>query len=459
MANVTSLGVGSGLDLEGMVTKLMAVESQPLVVLQNKAASYQSRISALGSLKSTLAALQTAAAAMTPSIGQTAVNKFASYSASSADNTLATASATTGAVAGSYSLSNIVLASAQQIRKTDIAVPAAAGSLSLQVGTGSTVSVDIAAGATLADVSAAINASSAGISAVIVNDGAKDHLVLTAKDTGAANTITITGSGGEGWTNSPFDHTGTGTNNGWTESAVARNATLDINGIAVKSASNTLTSAISGVTLNLVKAGSTTVTVSKDTTSGLTGSINAFVTAYNAANSAMNSLGTYNATTKAAGALQGDATLRMAQSQVRGMLYNTAAGGSSAYQRLSDIGVSLAKDGSLSVDTTKLNKAISADYAGVTSLVAKVGDAYNKTLDSITGTTGTLVAATTSSTSMIKDLTKRAEALSSRLTTIEANYRKQFAALDTLVASMNKTSSYLTQQLSSLASMTNSTNK
>ena len=448
MASVTSLGVGSGLDLEGMITKLMAVEQQPLTVLQKKVTSYNTRISSFGSLSSVLGSLQTAAAAMKPSSTQTAVDKFATYSASVADPTLASATSTTGAVSGTYSLSNIVVATAQQIRKTGITVPSGAGTLSIQVGTGAAVNVDIAAGSTLADVSNAINKSAAGISAVIVNDGTSDHLILSAKDTGTANKISITGSG-TGWASSPFDYSATVANS-WTQSSAAANATLNVNGIAVSSASNTLTSAVSGVTLNLLKAGSTTLTINKDTTSSLTSALNTFVSAYNSANSTMGGLGAYNATTKTAGALQGDSTLRTAKSQVSNLLFSTAAGGSSAYQHLADIGVSLAKDGTLSIDSARLNTAITSDYAGVANLLAAVGDAYNTTLTDIVGSSGSVVSATKSATAMIKTNTDRQTVLSARLKTIEANYRKQFTALDTLVASLNKTSDYLTQQLAAL---------
>ena len=455
MATVTSLGTGSGIDLEGMITKLMTVEQQPLTALQKKTTSYQSRISSLGTLKNALATLQSAAAAMTTSTGQTPISKFATYSASVADSTIASAATSTTATAGTYSLSNIVLATSQQISKSwsGLSVPASAGTLSIQVGSGAAVDVAISAGSSLANVATAINSSNAGISASIINDGTSDHLFLTAKETGAANTIAITGSG-TGWTNSPFDRTAGGStdsNGGWAATN-ASDATLNVNSIAITSASNTLTTAISGVTLNLLKAGSTTVTVSKDTTSSLQSALNAFVTAYNSANTTMASLGSYNATTKIAGALQGDAILRTAQGQVRSLLFNTPAGGTSAYQLLSDIGVSVAKDGSLSLDSAKLSKAITADYSGVTSLVTKIGDTYNTVLDNITGTTGTLVSATKNSTSMITSITKQQTALSTRLTRIEANYRKQFTALDTMLASMKNTSTYLTQQLASIAS-------
>ena len=115
MAGISSLGVGSGLDLEGLVTSLMKAEQQPLLSLQKKEASYNSRISALGSLKSSLASLQTAATALTPGAGQTASDKFATYSATIADSAIASTTAGTGAVAGSYSLEISSLAKAQRL--------------------------------------------------------------------------------------------------------------------------------------------------------------------------------------------------------------------------------------------------------------------------------------------------------------------------------------------------------
>ncbi len=454
-SSFTSLGVGSGLDLEGIITKLMSVEQQPLLALQKRETAYNAKISALGSLKSTLASLQTAAGGLTPAIGKSAADKFASFSAGVADSSLANATASTGAVAGNYTLSNIELAGAQQIRRTAIALPSAAGALTIQVGAGDPVTANIAANATLADVVSAINNSSTAVSASIINDGAADHLILTAKDTGAANTIKI--SGQDGWSGA-LDYSGAGSSGDWTESSAAKNASLQINGIAVTSASNTLKTAIQGVTLNLTKAGSTTLSVSKDVTAGLSNALNAFISAYNAANTSMSALGAYNPVTKAAGALQGNSTLRSAQNQVRSVLFDTVAGGSSAYQRLSDIGVAVAKDGSLSLDAAKLNKAIAADYNGVANLVAKVGGAYNTTLANIVGASGSLVAATDSATSMLKSLQNRENALSSRLNIIEANYRKQFTALDKMIAGMNKTSSYLTQQLSMLSRMNGNSN-
>lgn len=485
MASVTSLGVGSGLDLQGMLTKLMQVEQQPLTLLQNKQASYQSKISALGTLQSSLAALQTAAAGLTPSSTQTATEKFSSYSASVADTTIASASAAKGAVAGSYSLEVSSLATAQRLVSPASAFVSASTALNVDAGTlkiefgkftpatttpvaaatytpdaTRELDISISANASLNDIRDAINAKNGGVSATIVTGTNGPQLVLTSLKEGTDNVMRLSGLTGTDAGNFNFDPLAPAVST-FSETAAggrtASNAAFELNGIAGTSSTNAVTGVLDGVTLNLIKTNvgtPTTVTVSQNTTTGLTSALQAFVKAYNDSNSTMGGLGTYNATTKIAGALQGESSLRTAQGQVRSLLFGTTGDSASAYQRLSDIGVSVAKDGTLSLDTTKLNTAITSDFAGVANLVAKIGDTYNKTLEGIVGTTGSLVSATTGVTRMIKDLTNRQNVLSDRLTRIEASYRKQFTALDTLIASMNKTSTYLTQQLANLPGFT-----
>lgn len=450
---ISSPGLGSNLDVNSIVSQLMAIEQRPLTLLKVKEAAYQTKITALGSLKGAISALQTAATALVPATGTTALQKFSVFNATLADTSIATATTSSSAVAGSYSLSNIVLASAQQIRKSGITVPADAGTLSIQVGTEAAVNVDIAAGSTLADMIKAINSATTGISATIINDGATEHLVLTANDTGSANTLTITGSdvgSGTGWAGGPFDYTGTGTYNGWVESVAAGSATLDINGIPVTSASNTLSSAISGITLNLLKVGSTTLTVTRDTSS-LSASVNAFVKAYNDFNKTASNLGSYNAATKVAGTLNGDSTLRSAQNQLRTLIGNIPSEvDGEALQRLSDIGVSLQKDGTLAVDSSKLSSLIGSDLNGVANLVAAYGNAFKTTTDGLIGTGGTIISRTDGLNASIKSFTQQEEVVAKRLTQIEARYRKQFTALDTLIAGLTQTSNFLTQQLANL---------
>lgn len=474
---ISSLGVGSGLDLSGLLTNLMQAEQQPLLALQTKEASYQSRISALGSLKGALSALQTAASSFIPSSGQTALNKYTSFSTSIADTTIASSSASTGAVAGSYSLEVSALAKFHRLTSPDTTdVPgtaalaaglASGGELKIELGTLSGtspaltfdddptrgLSVTIAAGATLANVRDAINAAATDgrISATLVNGSNGQQLVLTSNKTGLANVMKLSGIGGL-----DFDPAGAGTGKLSQDPAkggqAASDAAFTLNGIAATSSSNTASGVLDGVTLTLLKTNigtPTTLTVTRDSTTALTTAINSFIKAYNDAAKSMKDLGFYNAETKQAGALQGDSTLRGAQSQVRNLL-QTVVGGSAAYKTFSDIGVSLQTDGTLKLDSSKLKAATDADYAGVTNLVASIGTTFKTGLESLVGATGNITAATDSANRLIKALDKRQETLVARLTQVEERYRKQFASLDTLIAGMKQTSSWLTQQLSSL---------
>lgn len=474
---VSSLGVGSGLDLNGLLTSLMQAEQQPLVSLQKKEASYQARISALGSLKGALASLQTAAQGFIPTTGQTALNKYASFSTTVADTTIASATASTGAVAGVYSLEISALASAHRLTSPDTTNIAGTAALAAGLATGGTLKIElgtltgtspalafaadtarelniaVTAGATLENVRDAINtaATDGRVSATIVNGTNGKQLVLSSSKSGTANVMKLSGIGGL-----DFDPSGAGSGTLSQAAAnggqAAANAAFKLNGIPATSSTNTVTGVLDGVTLTLAKTNigtPTSVTVTKDSTTSLTTAINSFVKAYNDAAKSMKDLGYYDADTKKAGALQGDSTLRGAQSQVRTLL-QTTAGGTSVYQTLTDVGVSLQKDGTLKLDTTKLNTAVAADYAGVTSLVSTLGSRFKDGLEGLVGSSGNITAATDSANRLIKDLGKRQTALLDRLTQVEARYRKQFSALDTLVASMNKTSAYLSQQLANL---------
>ncbi len=456
MATLSSPGLGSGLDINGLVSKLMAVEQRPLVLLAKKEASFQAKISALGSLKGALSSLQTAAEALIPASGTTAAEKYTTTSATSSDTARITASATNKAAAGTYTLANVVLAKAHQVRKSGLATPSEAGSLDITVGSGTTVSVSIAASATLAQVRDAINASSAEATAAIINDGTNDVLILTAKTTGSGNTITIDGKSSDGGTEfDAFDYS-SGTANGWTQQQGASDASLTINGIAVTSKTNTVSTAVEGLTLNLVKEGADplTLTVSKSNSS-IASSLNAFIKAYNDANTMMKNLSNYDAENKKGSALTGDSTLRTAQSQLRSTL-NTALGGSNAnLQRLSDLGVSLQLDGSLKLDSTKLNKAIESDYPAVAQLVSDVGSKFKTTLTNLVSSGGLVSSSIDGINASIKDLGKRREAITFMLEKVEARYRRQFTALDVMVSNMQSLSARLQQQLASLPSSNN----
>jgi len=144
--------------------------------------------------------------------------------------------------------------------------------------------------------------------------------------------------------------------------------------------------------------------------------------------------------------------LRDAQTQVRSLIYSTTTGGTSSYQRLSDLGVTVGTDGSLSLNSSKLNSALATDPGAAATLVANVGTVFSTELEKTVGTTGRIKIATDSVNSMLKELTKRQDALQLRLDTIETRYRAQFTALDSLLSNLNTTSDYLAQQLKNLSS-------
>lgn len=466
MATITSLGTGSGLELESLVTKLMAAESVALTTLQTKQSSYETKISAMGSLRSVLASLQTAAKSMSTDPLQTATDKFASYTAAVTDTKIASATATTGAVAGKYSLEVTTLAESQRLTSSSFgssatSITASGGSITLDLGTlsGGTYTADssrsytlnLAAGATLADLRDAINESDADVTATIINGTSGAQLVLSGAE-GTNNVMRLSSSDITGFN---FNPETAGTQD-WSEDQPAVDAAFKLNGISATSHSNTVTGALDGVTLELTATniGSpTTLKITEDLSTNVTKALQSFVSAYNSASSAMTALGAYNPDTKVIGNLQGNSTLRYAMGQVRQTVFGTTSdNASSPYQTLSNIGVTINASGQLSIDTTKLNAAIKADPSTVSNLVTKVGDAFDTTVENLIGTTGSVTIATSGLTKTVSDLESRQEKLQDRLDAIEKRYRSQFGALDTLISSLSSTGDFLTSFISSLSS-------
>ena len=150
-------------------------------------------------------------------------------------------------------------------------------------------------------------------------------------------------------------------------------------------------------------------------------------------------------------------TLRMAQSVLRGALGNVPGELSTArLQRLSEIGVELQKDGSLKLDKGKLSKAVKNDVEGVANLAAAFGKSFKTVTEGLVGGSGALAARTEGYNTSIEMLKKQRAVINTRLVGIEARYRKQFTALDTMMSQMNQTSNYLTTQLANLAKIGNS---
>ncbi|MEK8090572.1 flagellar filament capping protein FliD [Thermithiobacillus plumbiphilus] len=398
MAGLSAPGIGSNLDINGIISQLMAVEQQPLKALDRKEASYQAQLSAYGSLKGSLSSFQSAMAGLKDAA------PFAKFSAESADKSIFTASATGTVAAGSYGIAVNQLAQAQKLRSagfTNTTDAVGTGSITIQFGSydsgantftanadkpAQTVTID-SAHQSLAGIRDAINAAKIGVSATIVNDGTDNKLVFTSTDTGAANSIKIsiadadtTNTDGAGLSQLAYDPTAVaGSGKNLTQLQAAQDALFTVDGLSVKKSSNTVTGVIEGVTLNLLKTNAgtpTTLTVSRDT-AAIKSAVDGFVKAYNDLNKTVRDLTSYDATTKKGAILQGDSAARGIINQVRSTLSDSLSGVGGNYKLLSDIGVSFQKDGTLALDSSKLDKAMSDfpdDIAGLFAATGRVTD-------------------------------------------------------------------------------------
>lgn len=393
---LASPGIGSGLDVNGIVKQLMAVESQPLTALDNKEAKQQTRLTAFGTLKGALSSFQSSLSALSDPA------KFTGVTANFADATLASVSATSSTVVGSHSVEIQTLAQSHKLKSANYATTSTAigsGTLTIQFGTYSggtfTLNPDKAAqsitissdNSSLAGIRDTINQANAGVSASIVNDGTGNRLVIASNDTGLSNALKITTTDADtnntdnaGLSQLAYNASTGGTTN-LTQTAAASNATLVIDGISISKASNTITDAIEGVTFNLLKANAgttTTLNLSRDTAS-VQSTVSSFVKAFNDLNKTIVDLSKYDANTKQASILTGDSTVRSIQTQLRNVISNpltTAGGGLSI---LSEVGISFQTDGTLKFDSAKLTSVLSDPTKDVSTLFASVG----KTSDSL----------------------------------------------------------------------------
>ena len=468
---LSSPGVGSGLDVNSLVTQLMAVERAPIAALDKKEISYQAKLSSYGTLKSSLAALQTAARAIaTP-------DKLTPVKASVGDATLFGATVGANAAAGTFDVEVKSLAQSQKLKTagsyanlTDVV---GTGTITFDFGTYSGAAPPtFAANAakpgksivltsennTLAGMRDAINAADLGVSASIINDGTANYLTFTSKDTGARNALKVTVSDPASLGALAYDPTAGGVSS-MGQIVPAKDALIVVDTVSVYKPSNTITDAIQGVTLSLSKESpgtSTKVTLTRDT-SGVQAAVQAFVKAYNDTSKAMADATSYDIATGKGATLNGDSTVRGFQSQLRGLFKVPVAGAPSGLSVMSDVGITFQRDGSLAIDAAKFAAANADPTKDLSKLFATSASTkgYGYQMDVLIGKmlspVGTMVQKTNSVSKSIKELGTQRDDVNARLVSVEKRYRAQFSALDTLVSKMTTTSSYLTQQLASIA--------
>jgi flagellar hook-associated protein 2 len=455
VASNTSSGAtgGSVINVSSLVSQLVAATEAPQQTqIANQTSAVTANISALGTLQSALSTFQQSLSSLsTPSA-------FNSETANSSDATAFTATANANAVSGNYGVTIANLAGAQQL----LSAPFTGGS-SATVGTG-TLSLSLAGASfsvaidstdhTLSGIAAAINGASGnpGISATVIQGTDGAHLLLSSTQTGATNTFTVTETdGGNALAALTY---GTGNTANYTQQAAAQDASFSVAGVAYTSPSNTVSDALSGVTLDLLAPTATgsnaALTVANDTSS-VASNIQGFVTAYNTLQTALSGLGDYNSSSGTAGPLLGNPVLTGIESQIQRVLYSFV--GNSAYNSLASIGITTNSDGSLALSSATLQTALSSNFSAVSQLFSGsngVAAQLNSQITADLGAGGSIPSYGQTLTSQENALTTQSNTLNTQMAALTASLTQQYATLNTLLSSLQSTSSYLTQAFASL---------
>ncbi|MBC7993910.1 MAG: flagellar filament capping protein FliD [Rhizobacter sp.] len=460
MATISSAGIGSGLDVESIVTKLMSIEKQPVTRLQSQASTIQTKISAFGQLQSALSSFRDA------SLSLTRANTWGASTAASSDPTSIQVTAGEGAVPGNYAVSVQSLATSHAaVTRTYESSDELVGAGTLRVEIGSfgqagfapqpnlaAMSIDISPTDSLAAVRNKINAAGAGVSAVIVNDSTGARLVISSTNPGSNNAFRMVGDGGAADLSFDPDQPV----NAMTQTQAPADAQVTINGLAVTTSGNRLTDTVQGLTINLSRETSTVqISVTQDNTA-LKTSVQGFVDSYNALSKMLSAQTKYDEGSKTAGKLQGDSTAVALQRQLRNAL-TAPSGASSVYESLNSIGMTLQSDGTLKVDDTKLTSALNNNLTEVRNLFsasnpttpASNGIATRLRLfgDQMLATEGALTTKTAGLTTSLTLNQRRQDEFTNRLALTEARLRAQYASLDTNMSRLTALNTYITNQV------------
>lgn len=462
MAGISFGGLGNGFDFQQVVTQLVALQRAPIDQLSSNKLKLQSKLTDYGGLGSSLLKLQASAASLSSS------TRFDQFTASSGDSDQLSVSAASGATPGNYALHISQLAAAHQVTSkaakevastTASIVSGASATFSFQVGSGTVQNVTLNTGASLEDLKTAINDLGAGVTASVLNTGTETapsyRLVLTSTATGSANTITVSG---DTTSLDLLNSSGTG---GIDTLQAAQNARVILgdpaaNPVTLERSTNTISDAISGVTLTLkstTAVGTTVnVSVSRDTTAVKT-NVKAFVSAYNDIIKYINDRTSYDTDKKEGGVFYAEGAPKTVLSRLRQALASDVAG-LTGLTGVGEIGFKTERDGTITLNDSAFDAALSADYTGVknlfigqatsTGVARRISDAIDG-LDAVDS--GTLSLREKSLTNDISNLSSRITLKQNNLSQYQEQLQLQFAQLDGLLRQLQSQSDYLKSRL------------
>lgn len=465
---ISSVGIGSGLDVESIVKQLVALESKPIAALQTKASGINTQISAFSQLKSQISNLQD----QIDKLAKPAT--WLGNTLTSSNSAQITGTATSSAVQATYDVVVSRMAAGQTIGSGLVTSKTALGAGTLTISMGQwdseasggfkantqdgkfTVTIT-EADDSLTKIAAKINAEKGDVSATVLKDHTGERLVLQSKTTGVNSAFKVEATGA-GLQQFVYNGTDSITETGMKRSAEAQDTLATINGIQMASHTNVFTEVAAGVTLTVSQKMAAAdapvrITIANDTATAKTALKN-LVESYNALSGALNTMTAYNKDTKTAGSLQGDSTAVNLQSALRRLLSGPGGEGGE-FTSLSQMGIAFQKDGTLKIDDTKLDKALKDPESMSKFFTTDVADASQdgfavRLKDFTSGmlaTGGTFSTKDETLKNALKRNTADQERQTARVTAYEARVRAQYSRLDTQMASLKALDTYVAQQV------------
>lgn len=441
---ISSMGIGSGLDLNQIVGQLVQAERAPQERrMEQREERLEAEVSAFGMLRNSVDQAQ---------ISMSDLSRFRpQQTAVVSQEGVASISADGSAANGQVSLEVQQLAQAQSLATQPDAFASrdaevGAGQLSIQVGDRAAVAIDVEAGDTLADVRDAINTADAGVTASIVNDGSGARLVLSAEESGAANTIQVTVDGDAAPANDGLGRLASGN---LAQTQEARDAVAVINGLTVTSPTNTLDDTIDGLNIELQgqTTGPVSVTVSEDR-DALRAGLEQFIENYNTIRGQIRELTAYDPEAREASILTGDSTVRSMENRLSSALMNRADVPGANNTMLAELGVTRGVDGELRLDADRFSQAMAEDgFDNVSETVRQVAGGMNSVLSSFLGSDGLLRTRTDGIESALDRVAQDRARMDDRMERLESRLTRQFSQMDAAVAQLQSSGDYLLEQL------------
>lgn len=477
MSSASITTTAGPLDVQNIVSQLMTVEKQPLATSQTKLKTFNSKLSDIGQVSSALSGLQTAANDLASG------NFLHTLKASTSDATIATVETNGNGLAGNYQLNVEELAKPRQlvfdttsdgqsITSTSTALANVPDSLTIAAGDNSTTvqlrdpvsttTTDASSSAgtsttpasvSLQDIADKINAANAGVNASIVQYKGNYSLVIASAESGSDSAFSITAGGSDSSLTPTAANTLAGLQQSDTaisESSDASDASLTVNGVYVSSSSNTVRDVINGAIISLQKAGEASITMTQDNSS-IASKLQGFVDAYNKVQSALDNA--------SGGSMKGDAALTSIRNQLSSVLQTPVSGADpvSSYAYLSQVGISIQKDGTLALDQSAFNKALSSKPSAVGNLFGNssntgFADRFNTTINNLLGPAGIIVTKQHDLNQNVTDETGHQTQLQTKMSDKQANYLRQYTTLNATLAKMQQSTSNLSGLMAGVSS-------